>query len=284
MIDERSWALDRFGDAVGALVTQRHRTMIDQVCPVTGESLLAGEYLSRGGAARVRVAASSLPALMSDLAYAASHGVRTGEQAGGGAQRSRPPVNLGLMLEVDEMADSVLTWARLLLSHVMGPSYWVRPGDWWMVSRVFDLHEDKLRRWSEAEQCADEVLYSVSRLERLASPGRQRLVYVGSCSQCDADLLVRDPDEEATTCRECGAVEQIGAAWERLLAKARESLLPRTRATRVAEILAGVQIKDPTVRKWSQRGQLAPRLRRGGERLYRVGDIETLADQAMRRL
>lgn len=253
-----------------------------RVCPVTGEPLLDGEFLSRGGAARVRVATASMPGLMSDLAYAASHGVRTGEQVGGaGVPSSRAPLNLALMIEVDEMCDSILTWATLLLSHVMGPSYWVRPGDWWMVSRVFDLHEDKLRRWSEAEQCADEVLYSVARLERLASPGRQRLVYVGSCSQCDADLLVRDPDEDATTCRECGAVEQIADAWERLLSKARESLLPRTRATRVAEILAGAQIKDPTVRKWTQRGQLAPRARRGGDRLYRVGDIERLATRRM---
>nr|DAS96924.1 MAG TPA: TFIIB-TERMINAL DOMAIN, TFIIB, TRANSCRIPTION INITIATION [Caudoviricetes sp.] len=253
-----------------------------RVCPVTGEPLLDGEFLSRGGAARVRVATASMPGLMSVLAYAASHGVRTGEQVGGaGVPSSRAPLNLALMIEVDEMCDAILTWATLLLSHVMGPSYWVRPGDWWMVSRVFDLHEDKLRRWSEAEQCADEVLYSVSRLERLASPGRQRLVYVGSCSQCDADLLVRDPDEDATTCRECGAVEQIAEAWERLLSKARESLLPRTRATRVAEILAGAQIKDPTVRKWTQRGQLAPRARRGGDRLYRVGDIERLATRRM---
>ena len=53
---------------------------------------------------------------------------------------------------------------------------------------------------------------------------------------------MRDPDEDTTTCRECGAVEQIGEAWERLLSKARESLLPRSRATRVAEILAGAQI------------------------------------------
>ena len=150
-----------------------------RVCPVTGEPLLDGEFLSRGGAARVRVATASMPGLMSDLAYAASHGVRTGEQVGGaGVPSSRAPLNLALMIEVDEMCDSILTWATLLLSHVMGPSYWVRPGDWWMVSRVFDLHEDKLRRWAEAEQCADEVLYSVARLERLASPGRQRLVYV----------------------------------------------------------------------------------------------------------
>lgn len=256
-----------------------------RVCPVTGEPLLDGEYLSRGGAARVRVAASSLPALMSDLAYAASHGVRTGEHAGGGGvQRSRPPVNLGLMIEVDEMTDAVLTWATLLISHVMGPSYWVRPGDWWMVARVFALYEDKLRRWKDGAQCADEVLYSVTRLERLASPGRQRLVFVGECSACGADLLVRDPDEEATTCRECDSVEQIAEAWERLLSKARESLLPRTRATRVAEILAGMQIKDATVRKWTQRCRLAPRARRGGVRLYRVGDIETLAAQATRRL
>ena len=180
------------------------RTTIDQVCPVTGEPLIAGEYLSRGGAARVRVAASSLPALMSDLAYAASHGVRTGEQAGGGVQRSRPPVNLGLMLEVDEMTDSILTWATLLISHVMGPSYWVRPGDWRMVASVFALCEDKLRHWSDGAQCADEVLYSVKRLERLASPGRRRLVYIGSCSQCGVDLLVRDPEVE-TVPRGAGA-------------------------------------------------------------------------------
>lgn len=255
-----------------------------RVCPVTGEPLLDGEFLSRGGAARVRVAASSLPALMSDLAYAASHGVRTGEQVGGsGGPSSRAPVNLGLMIEVDEMTEAILTWATLLISHVMGPSYWVRPGDWWMVARVFALYEDKLRHWSDGAQCADEVLYSVARLERLASPGRRRLVYVGSCSQCGADLLVRDPDEEATTCRECGAVEQIADAWDRLLTKARESLLPHTRATRVAELLAGVQVKDSTVRKWQQRGRVAPASREGGIRLYRVGDIEALALQHLNR-
>lgn len=253
-----------------------------RVCPVTGEPLLDGEFLSRGGAARVRVATASMPGLMSDLAYAASHGVRTGEQVGGaGVPSSRAPLNLGLMLEVDEMCDAIVTWATLLRVHVMGPSYWVRPGDWRGVAQTFAAHEDRLRHWSEAAQCADEVLYSITRLERLASPGRQRLVYVGSCSQCDADLLVRDQDEDATTCRECGAVEQIADAWERLLSKARESLLPRTRATRVAEILAGAQIKDPAVRKWTQRGQLAPRARRGGDRLYRVGDIERLATRRM---
>ena len=258
--------------------------VVDHVCPVTGESILEGEFLSRGGAARVRVAASSLPALMSDLAYAASHGVRTGEQAGGGVQHSRPPVHLGLRIEVDEMTDAIITWATLLISHVMGPSYWVRPGDWWMVAHVFALYEDKLRHWSDGAQCADEVLYSVARLERLASPARRRLVYVGSCSQCGADLLVRDPDEETTACGECGAVESIGEAWDRLLVQAREALLPRTRATRVAEILAGMQIQDATVRKWTQRCRLAPRARRGGVRLYRVGDIATLATQATRRL
>lgn len=255
-----------------------------RVCPVTGEPLLNGEFLSRGGAARVRVATASMPGLMSDLAYAASHGVRTGEQGGGvGVPSSRAPLNLGLMLEVDEMCEAISTWATLLLSHVMGPSYWVKQGNWWGVADVFSAHEDKLRHWSEAAQCADEVLYSVARLERLASPGRQRLVYVGSCSSCGADMLVRDPNEEVTTCRECGAVEQIADAWERLLSKARESLLPRTRATRVAEILVGVQVKDSTVRKWQQRGRVAPASREGGIRLYRVGDIESLALQHLTR-
>lgn len=255
-----------------------------RVCPVTGEPLLPGEFLSRGGAARVRVATASLPRLMSDLAYAASHGVRTGEQGvGAGVPSSRAPLNLALMIEVDEMCDAILTWARLLLSHVMGPSYWVKQGNWWHVADVFKTHEDKLRHWSEAAQCADEVLYSVARLERLASPGRQSLVFVGECSACGADLLVRDPDEETTSCQECNSVEQIADAWGRLIKKARESLLPRTRATRVAEILAGVQVKDATVRKWQQRGRVAPASREGGIRLYRVGDIEALALQHLTR-
>ena len=255
-----------------------------RVCPVTGEHLIDGEFLSRGGAARVRVATASVPGLMSDLAYVESHGMRTGEQVGGaGVPSSRAPLNLALMIEVDEMCDAILTWATLLLSHVMGPFYWGEEGNWRGVAEVFKTHEDKLRRWPEAAQCADEVLYSVARLERLASTGRQRLVFVGECSSCGADLLVRDPDEETTTCRECNSVEQVADAWDRLLTKARESLLPRTRATRVAEILAGVQVKDSTVRKWQQRGRVAPALREGGIRLYRVGDIEALALQHLTR-
>lgn len=253
-----------------------------RVCPVTGEPLLSGEYLSRGGAARIRVATASLPSVMSDLAYAASRGVRTGERVGGaGVPSSRPTLNLGLMIEVDEMCEAIMSWVEALLSHVRGPSHWVRPVDWWGVADVFRAYEDRLRRWVDAPLCADEVLYSIKRLERLTSPGRQQLVYVGACSACGADLLVRDPDEETTACHECGSVEQIIAAWDRLLSKARESLLSRTRATRVAEILVGTKIKDPTVRKWCQRGRLEPRARRGGERLYRVGDIEALAARRM---
>ena len=56
--------------------------MTGEVCPVTGEPLVPGEYLSRGGAARLRVATQGLPGLMADLEYIASRKSVQGEAGG----------------------------------------------------------------------------------------------------------------------------------------------------------------------------------------------------------
>lgn len=253
------------------------RTMIDQVCPVTGERLLPGEYLSRGGAARLRVATRGLPGLMADLEYVASRKSGPGDVGpAAGAASSSPPIRLALMLEVDEMADAIQVWADELIRHVMGAKYGVRARDWSMVARVFEAHEDRVRRWPLAAQCADEVLYSVRRLEHLAAPAHARLSFVGKCPVCDADLLARDGAEEVR-CRECGTWVGCRAATVLMLAAARRLELPRPRATRVAEIIVGRQIADSTVRAWCARGRLAPVPGLLGVRRYRVGDIVELA-------
>ena len=163
------------------------RTMIDRVCPVTGEPLLPGEFLSRGGAARLRVATQSLPGLMADLAYITS---RKSVPEGGGAKGhsvSSPPLRLALMLEVDEMASALQAWGDELIRLVMGPKYCVPARDWRMVAQLFAAHEDRVRRWPLAAQCADEVLYSIKRLE-LPRPRATRV----------AELIVGKPIKDVT--------------------------------------------------------------------------------------
>ena len=253
------------------------RAMTAEVCPVTGEPLLPGEYLSRGGAARLRVAARGLPSLMADLEYIASRKSVQGEAGGSsGHSTSAPPIRLALMLEVDEMADAIQVWADELIRHVMGAKYGVRARDWLMVARVFEAHEDRVRRWPLAQQCADEVLYSIKRLEHLAAPAHARLVFVGKCPRCSADLLAREGADEVK-CRECWQQVDCRTAVVLMMAEAKRLELPRPRATRVAELIVGKPIKDATVRSWCKRQRLRPVSAEVGHRRYRVADIVDLA-------
>lgn len=252
------------------------RTMTGEVCPVTREPLLPGEYLSRGGAARLRVATQSLPGLMADLAYITS---RKSVPEGGGStvySVSSPPLRLALMLEVDEMASALQAWGDELIRLVMGPKYSVPARDWRMVAQLFAAHEDRVRRWPLAPQCADEVLYSIKRLEHLAAPAHARLMFVGKCPRCGADLLAREGTDEVK-CRECWQQVDCRTAVVLMMAEAKRLELPRPRATRVAELIVGKAIKDATVRSWCQRRKLRPVSPEVGHRTYRVADIVALA-------
>lgn len=253
------------------------RAMTGEVCPVTGVPLLPGEYLSRGGAARLRVATHGLPGLMADLEYIASRKSVQGEAGGSsGHSTSSPPIRLALMLEVDEMASALQTWGDELIRLVMGPKYCVPARDWRMVAQLFAAHEDRVRRWPLAQQCADEVLYSIKRLERLAAPAHARLMFVGKCPRCSADLLAREGADEVK-CRECWQQVDCRTAVVLMMAEAKRLELPRPRATRVAELIVGKPIRDATVRSWCQRQKLRPVSPEVGYRKYRVADIVNLA-------
>ena len=235
-----------------------------ETCPVTGEPLSPGEFVSRAAVARLRSCVSDLPQLMGDLQYAVG-GLRHGDSpAGGAVAASRPPVNLQLMLEVDEMGEALVVWARALLVHVMGPEYGVRSGDWHTARRVIQAHADAVRRWADGPACVDEVAYSVARLER-------------------SDLLAGDLDL-TVECRECGTGVDVDEARGAMLEGARALVLPRPRARRVAEVLARRPIPEATVRQWCCRGRLLPVPgARPGRRLYRVADLVALAEASSRR-
>ena len=254
-----------------------------ETCPVTGQPLSPGEFVSRAAVARLRSCVSDLPQLMGDLQYAVA-GLRHGDSpAGGAVASSRPPVNLQLMLEVDEMGEALLVWARALLVHTMGSEYGVRSGDWHTVRRVIQAHADAVRRWADGPDCVDEVAYSVARLERLASPAHRRLTFVGKCAECGSDLLAGDLDF-TVECRECGTGVDVDEARGAMLEGARLLVLPRPRARRVAEVLARRPIPEATVKTWCHRGRLLPVPgARPGRRLYRVADLVALAEASARR-
>lgn len=254
-----------------------------ETCPVTGEPLSPGETVSRAAVARLRSCVSDLPSLMGDLQYAVG-GLRHGDSpVGGGVAASRPPVNLQLMLEVDEMGEALIVWARALIVHVMGTEYGVRRGDWTAVRNVIQAHADAVRRWAVGPACVDEVAYSVARLERLASPAHRRLTFVGKCAECGSDLLAGDLDL-TVECRQCGTGIDVDEARGAMLSVARALVLPRPRARRVAEVLARRPIPEATVRQWCCRGRLLPVPgARPGRRLYRVADLVALAEASARR-
>lgn len=245
-----------------------------RVCPVTGELLGEEEFVSRAAVNRLVTAVSDLPELVDDLAYAA-RGLRRGMQPAGGVASSREPVNLGLMLEVDEMTDALWTWAQSLTSFVMGPKYCVPRGDWAAVRRVFTAYRDRIGGWVEAPLLVDEVCYAVGRLERLASPADRVLSFVGRCPACGTEVLAREGAVESVC--GCGELVDVGEARRRLLEEAGLRALPRPRARDVAQILARRLIPDATVRKWCSRGRLQPVGYSGALRLYRPIDIVELA-------
>lgn len=240
-----------------------------ETCPVTGEPLSPGETVSRAAVARLRACVSDLPDLMQDLQYAVA-GLKRGSGGGGWIPAAREPVNLQLMLDIDEMGDTLHTWAASLEEHA-GSHRWVHRRDWDAVRGVFSLHANAVRRWEEAPQMIDEVTYAVHRLERLASPGARASVFVGRC-ECGWELLAR-PGAPEVECRQCGAVWDVEASRAALVEAALGRPLPLPRAVEVARIVSP-DVRYSTVRSWISRGRLTPALVDDrGRRLYRAGDI-----------
>lgn len=244
-------------------------------CPVTGELLSSGEFVSQSAVNKLVTAVSDLPELMADLEYAAG-GLRSGEAVASGVASSREPVNLSLMLEVGEMAEALHVWAQALTSFVMGPRYSVRRGDWRLIRRCFVAYRDRISGWVEAPLLVDEVVYAVRRLERLASPLEKGLRFVGRCAGCGEELMAL-PSAFAVECLECGTITDVEAARHRMLEEAGRLELPRPRAVEVAQILVGRPIPDATVRSWCKRSRLLP-VPVPGRRLYRPADIVALVE------
>lgn len=246
-----------------------------RVCPVTGELLGEGEFVSRSAVNRLVTAVSDLPELVDDLAYAA-RGLRRGMQPAGGVASSREPVNLGLMLEVEEMTEALWTWAQALTAFVMGPRYFVPRGDWAAVRRVFVAYRDRIVGWVEAPQLVDEVCYAVGRLEHLASPSVRVTSFAGRCPSCGVELMAAEGAVEASCV--CGVQVEVEEAREVMRRRAGERPVPRPRAREIAEILSHRPIPESTVRSWCKRARLQPVAIVSGRRLYRPGDLVALME------
>lgn len=244
-------------------------------CPITGESLAAGETISRTAAARLRTLVSDLPALMEDATYAlTAHRQDTGS---GGVASSRPPLSVGLLAEIDDMRDAVDTWVAAVREWAC-PTVTYRPGDWPRARAILTQHADRLRRWEHAPTLIDELTYALRRIEHLTSPTRAERRFIGPCPECTREVMAL-PEAATVTCHGCGTLIDVGEA----LASLREALvdvwMPREWARRAAEIVTRRELPAGTLKTWVARGQLTPRRRPDGPASYRVGDIVELLDK-----
>jgi hypothetical protein len=119
---------------------------------------------------------------------------------------------------------------------------------------------------------APHILHSITTATRNAQRAIDRppaRVYAGPCPTCGHDLLAQ-PGRAIIYCP-CGQPSVIAERQEAMRTALEDHLGNATYAARACTGL-GLPITPETIRKWVQRGKLAPH---GG--LLRIGDVITLA-------
>lgn len=223
-------------------------------CPITGEPIYPNETISRTAAAQLATLVSDLPNLMQEVAYALQ-GLRNGQTPTASVAGSRPPINLALLDDIDDMRDSLNTWAAELL-HWAAPTVRFRNGDWHHIRTIIQTYADKARTWTEAPAMAEEIRYIIHRLEHLASPKREATTYAGKCPHCAADITTRTEGE--TTCRTCHNTVDTATTRQTMLDQLAHKPMTREHARQAAELITGHTIPPSTLRSWAHRGHLTP--------------------------
>lgn len=152
----------------------------------------------------------------------------------------------------------------------------------WLMWRV-----DGLTLRDIGPEAVEEITAAVANCERLIDRRPDRW-YAGPCVQevegsaCGADLYAKRATGDVT-CRSCGAVYDVAARREWLLAEAEDRLADCAAIARAVSWLGSEPLTHDRVRKWAQRGRLIPKGHDGRRPLYRIGDaIDLLAGDTKR--
>lgn len=138
-----------------------------------------------------------------------------------------------------------------------------------------------LRHRQEADDAFDELIDACRLAVRTIDQPPVRW-YAGKCDNCDTDLYAA-PSAKFVRCRDCSTEHDADERRAWLLDLAEDQLVHASLAAAAITAL-GHPVKDSTVRKWAERGRLAPHgTDHRGRPIYRVGDVRVLAIESERR-
>lgn len=236
-------------------------------CPITGELLPPGATVSATAIRRLTTSVSDLPSLMNEVDYALA-GLKNGLATH--ASRTRDPINLQLLNDIDEMKDALLIWATALVAHTH-PGLHI-PNGWRNIRQAFTTHAPKATGWVEAPTMVDEVCYAIHRLETLASPKRETKIYAGKCHSCGSDVEAW-PGAEVAECHKCGEEIEVEVSRKLMLTRALAIPVFASRARAIVEAISKIQVKETTFRSYIHRNKLKPVGYEGGRPLYLPRDL-----------
>lgn len=143
----------------------------------------------------------------------------------------------------------------------------------WLLDRV-----EWIRHRPEADQIIDELTYIVGELRRAVDRPADRW-YAGPCDECGDDLYARQ-NAAQVECRACGAVYDVTARRDWLLAAAEDTVGGPAMISAALSVL-NAPVDAARIRKWAERGRLTQYATDArGRALYRIGDVRALVSQA----
>lgn len=214
---------------------------------------------------------------------------RTGGQATGVLSRAyeRPlPWNERASQTADLLRATVVAWVRIVLED-RGKC----PDDTIQACGTFLLHHlEHLRHAEWAPEIADEIHHVVTEAQRVIDLAPDRL-YIGPCdpdgrygeAPCPTHLYARQGAAEAT-CPDCGLVWNVQNRREVMLDAAQDQLATAADLSKFLSVY-GEPLTAERIRKWAERGQLAPHGRTAtGGPLYLVSEVVArLAEHQIRK-
>lgn len=141
----------------------------------------------------------------------------------------------------------------------------------WLMWRI-----DYLARHDVGQEAHDEITAAVNRCRRVIDRRPDRW-YAGPCNECDADVYANTKNGDCAC--ECGAVYDVKARRDWLIAEAEDRLADATTIARAVSWLGTQPLTAARVRKWAERDRIAAKGHDGRRPLYRIGDAITLLAQ-----
>jgi hypothetical protein len=233
-------------------------------------------------------------AIVGELDVTISKQAKIGNASGPGSlARERTPVNWGAAAVLDDLTNTLTTWARDLVSHHWFPkptnplSAHVAAN---LAARVLLTHVPEIRRHPAVTELVDEIIDAIAQARRAVDRPADK-VYLGQCLvetpdedgrqvTCLAEIYAR-PAASEVQCRVCSAEHPVAERREWLLQRARGLLFTVQEAAQLIGSYGELRITESTIRNYVSSGQIGYHGKVGGSSVIRMGDLlDTIATHA----